>query len=88
MQICKNDKMTQAKKCAEKLHHFEGKIRYHNTREVATHKIRNTVTHDEDCGWQGSRDIVQKKGPFPPPHATGLPVSGPIGLHSSLPFQD
>ena len=78
------------KKCAEKLHHFdfEGQIRYHNTREVATHKIRNTVTHDEDCGWQGSRDIVQKKGPFPPPHATGLPVSGPIGLHSSLPFQD
>ena len=63
-------------------------VRYHYTREVATHKIRNTVTHDEDCGWQGSRDIVQKKGPFPPPHATGLPVSGPIGLHSSLPFQE
>ena len=63
-------------------------IRYHNTREVATHKIRNTVTHDGDCGWQGSRDIAQEKGPFPPPHATGLPVSGPIGLHSSLPFQD
>ena len=47
MQICKNDKMTQAKKCAEKLHHFERQIRYHNTREVATHKIRNTVTQGE-----------------------------------------
>ena len=61
---------------------------YHNTREVATHKIRNTVTHDGDCGWQGSRDIAQEKEPFPLPHATGLPAGCPIGLRSSLPFQD
>ena len=45
--MCKNSKMTAAKKCAKKLHHFEGQIRYHNTREVVTHKIRNTVTQGE-----------------------------------------
>ena len=44
---CRKSKMTEAKKCAKKLHHFEGQIRYHNTREVATHKIRNTVTQGE-----------------------------------------
>ena len=43
----KNSKMAVAKKCAKKLHRFEGQIRYHNTREVATHKIRNTVTQGE-----------------------------------------
>ena len=62
--------------------------RYHNTREVATHEIRNTVTHDGDSGRQGSGDNAQEKEPFHLPHVPGLPAGGPIGLRGSLPFRD
>ena len=77
--------MAQAKKCAEKLHHFEGQIRYHNTREVATHEIRNTVTQGKGIDGQ----VRRTRGKFPVsvmPEVC-LPMTAP-GLRSSLPFRD
>ena len=73
--------MMNAKKCAKKLHHFERQIRYYNIREVATHKIRNTVTQGK-----GYRRGEHEKG-LSSVHVRSLPMTA-TGLRSSLPFRD
>lgn len=46
---------------------------YHNTREVATHKIRNTVTQGEGYDRQ-ARQWNEEKHSIPAVYAEGLPV--------------
>ena len=60
-------------------------IRYHNTREVATHKIRNTVTQGEGYDRQARR--TRGKFPVSVMPEVCLPMTAP-GLRSSLPFRD
>lgn len=57
-------------------------IRYHNAREVATHKIRNTVTQEEGYDQQAQQWNERKYS------SCIRSRSARLNLCSSLPFQD
>ena len=59
--------------------------RYHNTREVATHEIRNTVTQGKGIDRQERR--IRGKFSVSVMPGVCLPMTA-TGLRSSLPFRD